>query len=391
MRKPKILHICNNGSWVQPLLQALEQRAEIRAIFPTVQEHPRERMTVNIANVYRERIEQFAPDIIHVHGTENNSGQLQHYFPDIPVVVSIQGILTGCIPHATAQLTQREMQPYWTMKNLFHKGGLLQFHRTIVHGSKAYEEDILRSCRYFFCRTDWDRLWVRKYNPDAQIYQGEELLRPTFYTKAGQWKAENATRHSIFMPSGFNPIKGLHHAIKALHELKTTFPDVMLRVPGIPQNIYNRRGLTYRICGEEYLGYIRHLIDELQLTDHLVLLPFLSADEMADEMLHANVFLSPSSIDNSPNAVGEAMMLGLPIVSTPVGGIPSFVHHEENGLLAEPGALGLAISRIFEKDCLAESLGNKAYQTALHRHDREQTAEQYMSAYQDIINLQTKM
>ncbi len=386
MSKLRILQICHDGSWVKPLIQVLEPRANVRLLYPTDKERTQEKMTEKIASVYRERIEQFAPDIIHVHGTENNFGQLQHYFPNIPVVVSIQGVLTGCIPHATAQLTRRNMLPYWTLKNLFHKGGLMQFHRTIMHGSKTFEEDILRSCRYFFCRTDWDRMWVRRYNPNAHIYQGEELLRPTFYVNAGQWQKENAVKHSIFMPSGFNPIKGLHHAIKALYELKTTYPDIMLRVPGIPQNIYSRRGLVYRICGEEYLGYIRHLTESLQVKNHIVFLPRLTAEEMAEEMLHANVFLSPSSIDNSPNAVGEAMMLGVPIVCTPVGGVPSFVHHEENGLLAEPDTLATAISRIFDDSALAETLGSKAYQTALRRHDKAQTADQYMSAYYDIMN-----
>ena len=385
MRKLRILHICYDGSWIQPLMDALSSRADIMRIRPTSNEKTHARMTEKIADLYRERIEQFSPDIIHVHGTENNFGQLQHYFPNIPVVVSIQGVLTGYIPYATAQLTQRDMRPYWTLKNLLHKGGLMQAHRTLVAGSKAFEEDILRSCRYFFCRTDWDRMWVRKYNSNALIYQGEELLRPAFYSKAGQWKVGNATRHTIFMPSGFNPIKGLHHAIKALAELRKAYPNATLRVPGMPMNIYNRKGLTYRISGEEFLGYIRHLTEIFKLKEHIVFLPRLSAEEMAEEMLHANVFLSPSSIDNSPNAVGEAMMLGLPIVSTPVGGVPSFVHHEENGLLAEPDALASAICRIFEDSACAEKLGAKAYQTALHRHDKEQTAEQYMSAYNNIL------
>lgn len=390
MRKIRILHICHNGSWVQPLLKVLETRADIQCIYPANKEHPHKMMTKAVADVYRERIERFAPDIIHVHGTENNYGQLQHYYPDIPVVTSIQGVLTGYIPYATAQLTRKDVRPYWTLKNLFNRGGLMQPYRTLVHGSKAYEEDILRTCQYFFCRTDWDRMWVKKYNPNAHIYQGEELLRPAFYINAGQWKEESAARHSIFMPSGFNPIKGLHHAIKALHQLKATYPDVTLRVPGIPEDIYNRKGLAYRICGEEYLGYVRHQAENLKLKDNIVFLPRLSAEEMAAEMLRANVFLSPTSIDNSPNSVGEAMMLGLPIVSTPVGGVPSFVHHEENGLLAAPDGLASAISRIFDDTTLAASLGTKAYQTALRRHDKEQTAEQYLSAYQDIVSLHTR-
>jgi glycosyltransferase involved in cell wall biosynthesis len=153
-------------------------------------------------------------------------------------------------------------------------------------------------------------------------------------------------------------------------------------------NIYNRTGLVYRLCGEEYLGYVRHLIDKYQLHDNVILLPRLSAEDMANEMLSANVFLSPSSIDNSPNSVGEAMMLGLPIVSTPVGGVTSFVHHEENGLLAEPEELSNAIGRLFDDNKLATRLASNAYHTALQRHDKEKTAEQYISAYKDILKQQ---
>ena len=138
MRKFRILHICHNGSWVQPLLKVLETRVDIMCIYPGKKEHTQEKMNEAIADVYRERIEQFAPDIIHIHGTEKNFGQLQHYYPDIPVVVSIQGVLTGYIPYATAQLTQKDVRPYWTLKNIFNRGGLMQPYRTLVHGSKAF-------------------------------------------------------------------------------------------------------------------------------------------------------------------------------------------------------------------------------------------------------------
>lgn len=385
MERLKVLQVCYDASWIQPLLQTLEAKVDILRIKPTKRECSHERMTAKIADVYRKQIEEFKPDIIHVHGTENNFGQLQHFFPEIPVVVSIQGVMTGYIPYATARLTPDDMRPYKTLKNTLHRGGLLHVYNTLVNGSKAFEEDILKTCRYFFCRTDWDRMWVKNYNPNACIYQGEELLRSVFYEKAGQWNNDNAVNHSIFMPSGFNPVKGLHHAIRAVAKLKESYPDVTLRVPGIPMNIYNRTGLVYRLCGEEYLGYVRHLIDQYQLHDNVILLPRLSAEDMANEMLSANVFLSPSSIDNSPNAVGEAMMLGLPIVSTPVGGVTSFVHHEENGLLAEPEELSNAIGRLFDDKKLATTLSSNAYHTALQRHDKEKTAEQYISAYKDIL------
>ena len=381
----KILHISTNGPWVQPLLHELEKKTELLHITPTKREQKDITMTETVAAAYQERIKQYQPDIIHVHGTENNFGQLQHFFPDIPVVVSIQGILTGCIPYASGGLSERDVQPFTSLKNQMNRGGLMSLYRRATFGSKAFEEDILRSCRYFFCRTDWDRKMVKKYNPQAVIYHGDELLRPPFYNNAGRWNIDQAQKHSIFTLSGFNPIKGLHYAIQTLSVLSQKYTDVTLRVPGIPLNIYNRKGLVYRMIGEEYLGYVRHLTETLQVKDRIVFLPYLSPEDMVNEMLHAQVFLSPSTIDNSPNSVCEAMILGTPVVCTPVGGVPSIVQHEQTGLLATHDQLATAIDRLFTDDPLAEQLGTRAYFTSLYRHDKKRTAEQYLSAYHAIL------
>ena len=61
-------------------------------------------------------------------------------------------------------------------------------------------------------------------------------------------------------------------------------------------------------------------------------------------------------------SVIEAMALGLPVVSTNVGGIPYLISNEENGLLVEPGdaeAMANAIIRLIENPELAENLSNK--------------------------------
>lgn len=381
----KILHISTNGPWVQPLLHELEKKVDVLHVTPPKNVRKDITMTEREVAAYRETINKYQPDIIHVHGTENNFAQLQHFFSDIPVVVSIQGILTGCIPYATGGLSEHEVKPFKSLKNLMHRGGLMSLYRRATAGSRAFEEDILRSCRYFFCRTEWDRKMVMKYSPQAVIFQGDELLRAPFYSNAGQWNIRQAEKHTIFTLSGFNPIKGLHYAIQTLSALSQKYPDVTLRVPGIPLNIYNRKGLVYRIIGEEYLGYIRHLTETLHVKERIVLLPYLSPEDMVKEILRAQVFLSPSTIDNSPNSVCEAMMLGVPVVCTPVGGVPSIVKHEQDGLLATPDQLATAIDRLFTDESLAEQIGVRAHTTALSRHDKERTTEQYLSAYQAIL------
>lgn len=384
MNKLRVLQVCLANSWVQPLLDALEGQVLMERVLPTAEYRGHYKMTPQVAALYREPIERFRPHIIHVHGTENNFGQLQHFFPQIPVVVSIQGIYEAYLPYATAGLTPADMRPYRTLKNFLGLGGLRIMERNFRHGIEAYERDIFQTCRYYFCRTDWDRHWVETHSPSPRIYTGEELLRPAFYERAGRWSPDACRPHSIFMPAGFNPIKGLHYALRATAELKKTWPDVQLRVPSIPPYMLQRGPLKHRLLGEEYIGYILHLVKELDLTANVTFLPRLTAEQMADEMLQAAVFLSPTVIDNSPNSVGEAMMLGMPVVSTPVGGIPSFLTDGGNALLASHAGLAEAVARVFSSPELAKSLARSAHQTALRRHDPAATAQQYINAYHDI-------
>jgi glycosyltransferase involved in cell wall biosynthesis len=57
---------------------------------------------------------------------------------------------------------------------------------------------------------------------------------------------------------------------------------------------------------------------------------------ITDLFRRADVFVLPSRGDCTPLAVAEALACGLPVVATPVGGMPELVRHGENGLLVPP-------------------------------------------------------
>ncbi|MGQ4648019.1 glycosyltransferase [Lyngbya aestuarii] len=77
----------------------------------------------------------------------------------------------------------------------------------------------------------------------------------------------------------------------------------------------------------------------------------------------ANVFLLPSYNEGLPMALLEAMSWKLPVITTPVGGIPEVITHAETGLLIEPGdvkSLTKAMQSLIENESLRLSLGNAA-------------------------------
>ena len=91
------------------------------------------------------------------------------------------------------------------------------------------------------------------------------------------------------------------------------------------------------------------------------------------------VFALPSEIDKSPYSVLEAMFAGLPVVATPVGGIPEMVLDGETGLLVPPGddiAIATAIEKLLGDDELRTRMGAAALARAHDRFDaRKTTAE----------------
>ena len=347
-------------------------------------------MNQEIADRYIAIIREVKPDIIHIQGTEKNLGQIQNFVKHIPIVINIQGILSGCLPYNTAFIKENEIRPFRSLKNLLGRQGLYSADKMCERGVRNYEDDILANARYVMGRTKWDHARTMFANPSSKYFVCEELLRPTFYEHAGKWNVQKCNRHSFMMPAGYNPLKGMHIAIKAAALLKKFYPDIMLKIPAIPINILTNKGLKEKILGEEFLTYCKEIIRNNHLEKNVLFLPRLNEVDMVREMLSSNVFLSCSTIDNSSNAVGEATMLGVPLVVTAVGGLISFMHDEQNCLFSSSGdeyMIAYQIKRFFDDDELCNSISRAELETARQRHDIQKTADQVFLGYKMIVEL----
>ena len=113
----------------------------------------------------------------------------------------------------------------------------------------------------------------------------------------------------------------------------------------------------------------------------------LNAESMAQQYRLANVFVCPSSIENSPNSLGEAQLVGCPVVASYVGGVPDMVQHGSTGLLyrfEETEMLASAICRIFGDDKLATDLSRNGISAAQQRHDGEINAKNMIEIYRKV-------
>ena len=110
---------------------------------------------------------------------------------------------------------------------------------------------------------------------------------------------------------------------------------------------------------------------------------------MRQAYLEADVFLLPSCCENSPNSLGEAMLLGLPCVAAAVGGIPSMLENGREGLLygdaLDDKALADAVLRILQSADGGMALGRAARARALQTHDAARNARELEQIYKTIL------
>jgi glycosyltransferase involved in cell wall biosynthesis len=87
-----------------------------------------------------------------------------------------------------------------------------------------------------------------------------------------------------------------------------------------------------------YLKQIHLAVESLKPADRAHIDIRGAVDEVAPYYRAADIFVCTSRIESAPRAISEAMSFGLPILATPVFGIPEMVESDVNALFFEPGA-----------------------------------------------------
>lgn len=149
----------------------------------------------------------------------------------------------------------------------------------------------------------------------------------------------------------FSKQKNFHSLIKAFAKVHESFPEHKLV-------IYGDGPLR-----PEY----QQLIESLGLQEVVDLPGYIN--DIPSKIINASVFVLSSDYEGMPNALAEAMALGVPCVSTdcPVGGPRFLIKDKENGLLVpvnNPDALAAAINKLLSNPALAESIGRQATRIA---------------------------
>lgn len=279
----------------------------------------------------RKITEAFRPDIVHCFGTEYpHTLAMCRVFPRKDrILISIQGLCAVYANAYFANLPEKVIHSA-TLRDRLKNDSIVEQQQKFAQRGKM-EIEAVRLVKNITGRTEWDRYYTREWNPKARYFNMNETLRPVFYD--GAWSQEKCIPHSIFLSQGDYPIKGLHYMLKALPIIRAKHPDVKVYVAG--NSIVNDKTLKQRLKISAYGKYLKKLIRKNGLKNSVVFLGKLDAEQMKERYLKSHLFVCCSTIENSPNSLGEAMLLGMPCVSADVGGIPSIFTGGEDGILYE--------------------------------------------------------
>lgn len=317
-------------------------------------------------------VREFAPDLIHVHGTEGPAGLLGEA-TDVPLVISLQGLLVVCsrafflgIPPADLLRDVASLE--------FAKGRGLVHSSWNMRAAARREMRIMKSCDDFTGRTDWDRDVLSVVNPRARYHHVEEVLRTEFY--GHEWRPASDGPFVIYTTGGHAPYKGLVNLLEALSLLRAaTQRAVRLRVGGAVQ-------------GGQMGPVVRRAARRFGVQDAVAWLGPLAPAAIVSELLGASVYAHASVADNSPSSLAEAMVVGVPCVASAAGGIPSLLRDGDDGLLCASNDVYSLAGRLAEIEAdagLAARLGAASRVRAQQRHDPQAIAMATLEVYAGVV------
>ena len=175
---------------------------------------------------------------------------------------------------------------------------------------------------------------------------------------------------SILYAGTINQRKGYADLIRAFAKVATKHPDWKIT-----------------LAGNGEVEQARALAKELGIEGQVELLGWVSGDSKDKAFKQASVFCLPSYAEGFPMAVLDAWAYGLPVITTPVGGIPDVAIDGENMMLFNPGdieTLAEKLDWIMSDEALRDKLSAASIKLASEKFNLKTITEQVGIIYESL-------
>ena len=316
-------------------------------------------------------VNQFDPDIIHVWGIEFAHSAV---IPNLnkPCVVHIQGLTAlyvyTYIPPFLSEVDLKKCNS-WFERIILHHGEYEEYQNYIRRANR--EIAISPFVRNWIGRTDWDYEASQLLSKNSRYFNGEEVMRNDFKEKKWNYHYNGILHIQSNIANGW--YKGIDVVLKTAEVLKNHSINFEWNIYGIKRDS--------RI--------VNYIIKKCHIKPEDVNVIFhgsVDGETIVKSLLTSDVYVHPSYIENSSNAIAEAMYLGLPVVAQYVGGNPSMLKEESGILVApnEPYSMAFNLMELRKKE-VAEKYSIKAIEVAEKRQDNQKTVANLLEIYKTVI------
>ncbi|KKR35579.1 MAG: Glycosyltransferase [Parcubacteria group bacterium GW2011_GWC2_40_10] len=166
---------------------------------------------------------------------------------------------------------------------------------------------------------------------------------------------------------------------------KNGVDDVISALVSLPKHI------SFIIIGKGDGGIeLQKEANKLGVADRVKFLGFLSYKDIPKYFAVGDIFIRPSRSEGFGNSFIEAMASGLPVIATPVGGIPDFIDDRETGVFCSPDcpqSIVKAVNSLLENESLRKRVVGKAYARVNERYGWDNIASQMKTVFDQLSTL----
>lgn len=317
-------------------------------------------------------VRQSKPDLIHIHGTEQCFGLINEEVKDIPVCYSLQGLLAPISERFFSGYTEAQINDYLGLYAKLRKTTATDDYKQIREKGDR-EVKFLKNAKYILGRTCWDKSICSLLNPNAKYFVVNEVLRKPFYTARWEKKEFGTPLRLLSVLSPGQIYKGYETLLKAASLLKT----------------HCGNGFEWNVVGyseNNWLADLGHKLCGLKSKDcNINLCGIVTAEDLALMLTESDIYVQTSHIENSPNSLCEAMLVGTPIIATNVGGTATML--QGYGTLipdGDPYFMAASIKNVYENFGLAVKNSMCGRELAFERHNEDVIVENLINTYNII-------
>ncbi|WP_292433603.1 glycosyltransferase family 4 protein [Methylobacter sp.] len=160
-------------------------------------------------------------------------------------------------------------------------------------------------------------------------------------------------------------------------------------LPAFAAAVKNMPQLFLRIGGNGEVEKTRALVHKLGLETHVECLGWVGGNAKNELLREADIFVLPSYNEGLPVSILEAMSLGIPVITTPVGGIPEVVKDHVNGFLISPGdipALQNLLEQLGSDPAMRDLIGSAARLSIQGQYSKEIILPKLSAVYEKYVS-----